>query len=392
MRNNDRSLSDLPGVRRFYAKVDRAVDDGCSVLIVVPDSSVESGLAEQLRDGLVASGCVHQSLDVEILRDHNDSIPDAVAVAADFLEPLQKGDRVNRWQAYLHHDDARGKSVLVAAWDVDLSDDVRYWLRLVHGSSMDPYDRPTFVFLVRESDVDIELLEKEHAPHLAVLWWWGVVGLLDSELCVDLELADQEVTPLRRAMLSETIGWEIDLVPDCARAWGSSDVPSLLAKTISEQAEGRTFSLDDKELYALERAHPVDRPAHQLRKAWNEGKVNEWNGRIHVSSRYEKFDRVVDRRFWNAQARILMPQFELRRQILAKQFEKIATAHEVASTTKFSDLLELGPMLNAHTWGRVDFGREDGALLRTLVAARNRIAHHTSLDDDVYAEITKICK
>ncbi|MGC0367594.1 hypothetical protein ABH922_005646 [Rhodococcus sp. 27YEA15] len=390
MRNNDRSLSSLPGVRRFYAQVDRAVDDGRSVLIVVPDSSVELGLAEQLRDGLVGSGCVHQSLDVEILRDHNDSIPDAVAAAVNFLEPLQNDDRVNRWQAYLHHDDARSKSVLVAAWDVDLSNDVRYWLRLVHGSSMDPYDRPTFVFLVRESDVDIELLEKEHAPHLAVLWWWGVVGLLDSELCVDLELADQEVTPLCRAMLSETIGWEIDLVPDCARTWGSSNVPSILAKTILEHAEGRTFSLDDKEVYALDHASLADRPAHELRNAWNEGKVNAWNGRIHVSSRYDKFDRVVDRRFWNAQARILMPQFEHRRQILAKRFEKLATASEIANTLKHSDFLELGPMLNAHTWGRVDFGREDGALLRTLVDARNKIAHHTSLGDDVYAEITKI--
>lgn len=391
MRSEGWSLSDLPGVRRFFAKIDQAIDDGCSVLVVVPNSSIESGLAEQIRDGLTLTGCVHHALDKEILQECDGSIPDAAAVTADFLTPLQNKDRVNRWQSYLHHEDARGKSILVAAWDVELSEHISYWLRLIHGSSMDMEDRPTFVFLVRETDVDVELLEKEHALNLTVLWWWGVIGLLDSELCTDLELADQEVTPLRRAMLSETLGWEIDLLPDCARTWGPSDPPSHLAKGVTEHDTEREFTLDSRELHSIEHARLDDRPPHQLRKAWNEGNVNAWDGHIHVSVRYANFEQVVYRRFWNAQARILMPQFERHRQRMAKRFEKIASAQEVRETKKDSELLELGRMLNSHDWGRVDFGQEDGTLLKLLVLARNKIAHHTSLDDDIYTAISEIC-
>ena len=108
------------------------------------------------------------------------------------------------------------------------------------------------MFLLRDTDVNVEILEKEHAPHVSVLWWWDVIGLLDSELCADLALTGQHITPLRRAMLAESIGWELDLAQVCARMWGSSDAPSVLAKALSEQVRGSAFVMDATALQAAQ--------------------------------------------------------------------------------------------------------------------------------------------
>jgi hypothetical protein len=386
------SLSTLPGGRRFFARISDVVDDGRSVVVVIPHAAVNSGLAQQIRDGIHAARCVHVSLDREILYECQGSIPEAASLAADFLDPLANIDHTNRWRAYLHHEESGGKSVLVAGWDVELAEDVSYWLRLVHGSSLDPEDRPTFVFLVRDTDVNVELLEKEHAPHVTVLWWWDVIGLLDSELCADLALAGQHINPLRRAMLAESIGWELDLTEACARMWGSADAPSVLAKALSEQVQGPAFVMDADELHAVQDPEAGDRPPHALRQAWNDGNVNAWEGQIFVSARYIDFAQIVERRFWNAQARILMPYLERQRQRMAKRFEKLASTRDIEEVSGESGLLELGRMLNAHYRRRVDFGVDDETLLKMLVLARNKIAHHESLDDDLYAAITEICR
>jgi hypothetical protein len=384
-------LGQLPGARRFFAKVNRAIDDGRSVFIVVPESSVESGLAARIRDGVTAARCVHVALDREVLLRHQGSIPAAAAVAADFLDPLDTDDHVDRWQAYLRHDEARGRSVLVAGWDIDLTDDVSYWLRLVHASALHPDERPTFVFLVRESDVDVGSLEKEHSPNLTVLWWWGAIGLIDSELCADLALGGDEITPLRRAMLSECVGWELELAGGCARTWGSADSPTVLAKAMIDQVRGPIFSLNADELHAVENARVRDRPPAKLLNAWNRGEVNAWEGQVFVSARYRDFADIVDRRFWHAQARILMPFFERQRLRMAKRFEKLATPRQITETAGESGLLELGRMLSAHRKRHVAFGPEDETLLRMLVLARNKIAHHECLNDEAYAAIAELC-
>ena len=108
------SLSALPGARRFFARISDAVDEGRSVLVVIPDAAVDSGLAQQIREGIQAARCVHVTLDQQILHQCRRSIPEAAALAADFLDPLTGADYTNRWQSYLHHEDSGGKSVLVA--------------------------------------------------------------------------------------------------------------------------------------------------------------------------------------------------------------------------------------------------------------------------------------
>jgi hypothetical protein len=384
------SMTTLPGPRRFFARISDAVDEGQSVLVVIPHAAVDSGLAQQIYAGIKAARCIHVALDGLILEQCEGSIPSAAALAADFLEPLNDSPYTNRWQSYLHHEESGRKSVLVAGWDIDLTEDVSYWLRLVHASSLDPEDRPTFVFLVRDSDVNIEVLQKEHAPHLSVLWWWDVIGLLDSELCADLALTGQHVSPLRRAMLAESIGWELNLAEACARMWGSSDAPSVLSKALCEQAQGSAFLLDRSELSALQDHETGNSPPRALRGAWNDGNVNAWEGQILLSSRYSDFAQIVERRFWSAQARILMPYLEGQRQRMAKRFEKLASTREIEDACGGSGLLELGRMLHAHHRRRVDFGAKDETLLKMLVLARNKIAHHESLSDDLYAAIAEI--
>ncbi len=387
---DETALAALPGPRRFFTRISSATDSGRNVLVVVPRFAVESGLAQQIRTGIEQARCVHASLDRELLEKCGGSIPEAAAIAADFIEPLADLDTTNRWKSYLQHDESDGKVILAAGWDVDLTEDVSYWLRLVHGSSLDPESQPRFVFLVRDSDVNVDSLAKEHAPHLSVLWWWDVIGIIDSELCADLALGDQPITPLRRAMLAESLSWEIHLAEACANMWGPIDPPSVLAKALAEAADGESFTLDVNEIGALQNSGRTNCPPVMLRRAWNAGYLNAWEGRLELSSRYTEFTDVCDRRFWSAQVRILMPFLEGQRRRIAQRFEKLASKSDVAEVSGASGLLELGRMLHAHHRRRVDFGAEEEQLLKMLVMARNRIAHHESLGDDLYAAITEM--
>ena len=383
-------LAGLPGPRRFFKRISEAADSGRTVLVVVPACALESVLAQQIHEGIEKARCVHGALSRDLLDRCGGSIPEAAAIAADFIDPLSGMDTTNRWKSYLHHEESDGKVILATGWDADLSEDLSYWLRLVHSSSLEPESRPRFVFLVRDSDVKVEALAKEHAPHLSVLWWWDVLGMLDSELCADLALGQQRVTPLRRAMLAESLGWEVHLADACADMWAPTDPPSVLVKALRESSEAAPFTLDRGQLDAVRNSGRTECPPAALRPAWNAGHVNAWEGRIEPSSGYSGFAEVVDRRFWSAQVRILMPFLEGQRQRLARRFEKLASPSEVESVCGASGLLELGRMLYAHHRRRVDFGAEDGRMLEVLVLARNKIAHHESLGDDLYAAISEM--
>jgi hypothetical protein len=391
MRSEGLPLTELPGPRRFFTRVSNAVDDGRNVILVIPRFALSSTLAEEIRTGIHSARCVNASLREATLRRCDGSIPEAAALAAEFIEPLDYSGHHNRWQAYLNHPESGGKSIMVAAWDADLAEDISYWLRLVHGSSLDPESRPVFVFLVRDSDVDIDALAKEHAPHLSVFWWWDVIGMLDSELCADLALTGERITPLRRAMLAESIGWEIQLAPRCAKMWGAYDAPSLLIKALRENAGGPEFKPNPEELRALKDGMKTDIPPVPLREAWNDGHINAWEGKLLPSVRHAEFEHIAERRFWGAQARILMPYLESQRQRFAERFEKLASPGDVREVSGESGLLELGRMLYAHHRRRVDFGSTDEEILKILVLARNKIAHHKSLGDDLYAAVSDIC-
>jgi hypothetical protein len=385
------ALTSLPGPRRFFGRISAVTGEGRNVLVVVPSYAVESGLALEIRRGIEHMRCVHAALDKELLLSCKGSIPEAAALAADFMEPLSALDTTNRWKAYLNHDESAGKIILVIGWDVDgLDEDASYWLRLVHSSSLDPESQPRFVFLVRDTDLNVEALAKEHSPHLSVLWWWDVIGTLDSELCAELALSDQPVSALRRAMLAESLAWEIQLAEPCARMWGAGDPPSLLRKAFDENADGSAFTLRAAELDAVRNSGTTVSPPPTLRPAWNAGRLDSWEGRIELSTNYEDFHPVLERRFWSAQVRILMPLLEGQRQRFAQRFEKLASEVDIAEISGKSGLLELGRMLNGHHRRYVDFGAEEEELLKILVMTRNKIAHHESLDDDLYAAVVAI--
>ena len=189
------------------------------------------------------------------------SIPVAVEREMGFLTPLTAAGSADRWRCYIDHEDARGKTVLLDAWEADLRDGLEYWLRLVHATAVDPADRPTFLVLTRERDLPVDLLHKEHAMNLEVRWWWNVFGLLDTELCVDLALAHEPApSPLRRAMLTELIAWEVDRAPECARLWPPDAPASILAKVVTELREHASFTLDRGERHAVDHARSSTGP------------------------------------------------------------------------------------------------------------------------------------
>lgn len=145
---------------------------------------------------------------------------------------------------------------------------------------------------------------------------------------------------------------------------------------------GNAFPLSPGEKSALDRPPNLRRPPEDLRTAWSEGRVDVWNGGYHVSAHFAGFERILDRRFWSAQARILMPMLERARADYEKSFRSLAPKHVVDQALAESELLELGPMAWAHRNQRV---RLSGySRLAELVPIRNKIAHSEAVDGELF--------
>ena len=116
MPSEEWQLAELPGPRRFFARISQAVDTGRNVIVVLPRSALSSTLAGEIREGIQRARCVHAYLSDATLEHCSGSIPEAAARTLDFINTLDDSQHHNRWLSYLNHPESGGKTVLIARW------------------------------------------------------------------------------------------------------------------------------------------------------------------------------------------------------------------------------------------------------------------------------------
>lgn len=353
----------LPGPVAHLDAITAALDDGLTCLWLVPDTLVESGVADQLVDDLadrpnsvqvpppkgdalahrpVAES--HKSL-VGLATDEQpppwardvfglltddpwpQSIPDladstppttpspslANRLAETLDEPAKSaGDPV---RALVGSSELRGRVIVVRAWDeLDPADVADLLVRLpavVKELGVPPADRPRLLMATRLRDLPDGVLDLIDSVTTSVTWWWGAVGRLDTAVVVALERSRRARTtsvehPVReqviREVIAEVAGPDLTLAGNLATTWDGR-----LATLTAELPEHRTAA---GHVVTANYRTTTARPPVQFRTVWARGLVELWDGQVrpnHAIIAPNERDDDLRAKIWRGQNRALTP-------------------------------------------------------------------------------------
>ncbi|WP_335940758.1 hypothetical protein [Streptomyces sp. PTD5-9] len=299
------------------------------------------------------------------------------------------------------------RPVVVRAWCEPVPSAAAHLLRRLVATAKEaglpPSRRPRALVVASADDLPSGLPDQLAREDIAVHWWWGATGRLDTATVVALArplLASvTERRQLREAVTQATItevcGPFLDVAAALAGRWNGS--PEALTSAL----RGVIADLPGPAVVPPQRAenarHPGHRPDERLLAAWNAGAVDSWDGRFRRHPSYDlTHDQAVSAHVWLAQNHVLLPLLDdareqftatvrLRTRVpparLAQDYgprREPGTAPE--PTDSALSMLELGAMWSAHCDGALALTPAERRRLRTLREARNLLAHRTPLD------------
>jgi hypothetical protein len=370
---------DLPGVRRFWRRVETAVGDGVSVVLVCPNrdaSDVLEGLASGRRrfgwsvtftelDGLALNPTER------ILELHGVLTP--VGSRLDVRSVSQLAELSGR---VLWVDGMGSGAEAVRVW-------LTYLARFVEGvKAVPPASRMVIVTALAGAAAPTTL---SSAPLTRVMWWWGLLGPLDVATFIEQECKDN---PNGEAAA-------------CAAAVARFDLE--LAEMLLEQP-GFWYGDPTRlrallQSYAREQGFPTtglpnmsgdaSSPSPCLRSAWSEGRLEWWHGRVEPHSAVVSQDDPSAHYgglLWEGQIRSLLPELEIRRkrlgvwvqtrELIIDHYDLLAELHDGDDAVPLAEL-EIGPL--AFLVGRLadnaQTTRQQASYAHTLRLARNDLAH-----------------
>jgi hypothetical protein len=386
----DHTVTDhaLPGPAAHLDAITAALDDGLTCLWLVPDTLVESGVADQLVDDLAdrpdsvqvpppeADALTYRPVAVShpspvgfatdeqppawardvfsLLTDDPwpPSIPDlaestpptapnpslAERLAETLDEPATSASDTVR--ALVGSLELRGRVIVVRAWnELDPADMADLLVRLpavVKELGVPPADRPRLLMATRLRDLPDGVLDLIDSVTTSVIWWWGAVGRLDTAVVVALERSRRARTtsvehPVReqviREVIAEVAGPDLALAGHLATTWDGR-----LATLAAELPEHRTAPGNA----ATANYRPTTvRPPLQFRTTWARGLLELWDGQIrpnHAIIALNERDDDLRAKVWRGQNRALTPFIDEHR----ARFENLVRSR--ASMTVLAEL------------------------------------------------------
>lgn len=224
---------------------------------------------------------------------------------------------------------------------------------------------------------------------LATLWWWNRIARWDTAAHIshiDGPRIDERIlADIRAETIVEVARWDLTLAEQLARDWPGD--PAELATRLHRVSA---------ELSSESRDRCGVRPAEHLLDAWDAGQLDGWHDVYAPAASPHRLRRLV----WAAQARIVLPWIEQRREVLQER------AIAKMGRRRFTEALQLvcdGPLIDA---GLVEIGdlykvieaRLGGAApqLRStawrLRDARNKVAHLNPLTLGELGELVNVCR
>ncbi|PAM99604.1 hypothetical protein CJI59_22155 [Streptomyces sp. Alain-F2R5] len=252
---------------------------------------------------------------------------------------------------------------------------------------------------------------------VAVHWWWGVIGRLDTATVVALSRPSLD-SPLARKQLYEAVaqatiteicGPFLDVASALAARWADGrpeTLPDALREVIEAEPDLDVSLLADQTLARS----PGTYPDETLLPAWNAAAVESWDGRLrrHPAHLLDN-DHAMASQVWLAQNHVLLPLLDVSRerfadivranariplQSLAEQYGPRRDLDEGGmSPSTLIETMEVGAMWGAFRDGVIGLTQRDRRHLRILRDARNRLAHRTPLDGEgLQTLIAELCR
>lgn len=212
---------------------------------------------------------------------------------------------------------------------------------------------------------------------LEIMRWWGVIEPLDALLAAT-ELSDGRHDPAVMAAVAELAGWDLATLAQLAEWDGRL---SSLATHVDEVVRTGVPGEAPLELSAVTEA-----PTGPLATAWAGGRIDAWRGWAlpHLTAVRDPMAEA-NRRVWQAQVGVLFGDVEIERARLVAWLEREEQSARLQRRQEWTDraIDELEPgalhaFVLAHRRLRISERRL--ALIEQLKQLRNDLAHRTPID------------
>ncbi|WP_447925555.1 hypothetical protein [Georgenia muralis] len=373
-------LLDLPGPKKLATAIATRVEHGHSVVLVLPDHLVEGGIANAFLDRVAS---ITNALFIEGGDPEStavDQVVDAIGADGSWVPSMDPWRSLAEWRSF------RGFRVLLRSWKHHFATVLPTWHSILMGTPHEPADRPVVIFAVRTSDVADIRLDRLGDVFLDVVWWWGVIDRLDTEVFLFSSL-ERPRHQLDTAVISEVTGWDLTLAHSLGTSW-DGDVQTL-ARAVKNHGTTRPVQMEvDEQLLrgSFSRRNPPDRAI----SAWNAGVIDMWGGRPRLAAWLPQAAASLDKALWQAQSKVLLPYIEDERQRLERLFTSRASRDVLRDLAADRDgILELGPMRHAVRSRRVTLAPDERESLDLLTSVRNDLAHSRPVQPDALRQLIK---
>ena len=296
-------------------------------------------------------------------------------------------------------------------------------------AGLPPARGPRALVVACTEDIPAGLPGQLAREDVAVHWWWGAVGRLDTATVVALSRPPLHSDVDRRHLLeavtqatvTEICGPFLDVAAALAARWTDGrleTLPDALGEVMAVAElpfpagavpPRRAETAGDPGRAEATR-NPGRHPDESLLAAWNAGAVESWDGRLR-SHPYQDLDHghVVAARVWLAQNHVLLPLLDDARERFAATVRRRArvplprlaeeygphrdTDAPAEPPARIIDTLELGAMWAAHCDFAIALTPAERHHLRVLRDTRNLLAHRTPLDGDhLHRLVKELCR
>lgn len=366
----------LPGPHRFAQRVVGDLEDGRSIILLVPTAGFPEGFQASVRELMPHVEVNRFRLDeliegrgrvVDVLFQRLDLSRAAGEEQVD-VAAFAGNPGLRRRLIWI---DGRGASERQCELWIDFLEQYA-----IAAAEVPRYDRTVFATL---SEGHQAARVPDSAPLLAKRWWWGVITPLDTEVFVSELARERPWRPAFTQTVSEVSGFDLGLAAMLVEGWDG--VPFNLGPL-----------LRDHEIYSRAgqgswspKPSPRPRPPSESIEAWSIGLVNAWGERDpheHACSACAAKSDALNRLVWLGQVRSLMPRIEIERQALAEWVH--ARRDRLTPWWKQQDIRSLEVSRLASIFETTGFRNDQkrASLARWLRETRNAIAHLEILDTE----------
>ncbi|HEY5833834.1 hypothetical protein [Streptomyces sp.] len=315
------------------------------------------------------------------------------------------------------------RPIVVRAWREAVPTAATHLLRRLVGTvreaGLPPAERPRSLVVAVAEDLPAGLPEQLAREDIAVHWWWGATGRLDTATVVALTRpfvggsADRQLLEaVVQATVTEICGPFLDVAAALSRTWDGQ--PETLLDELRRAVTGTAPPADARPQRWDANHRPGRRPDDGLLATWSAAAVDSWDGRLRRHPAHDIADgHAVSTGMWLAHNNALLPLLDgarekftdtvrLRSRVPLQQLavrygprvgDRTAYPASAGGPDEGLRAMELGAMWGAHLNKDIALTRTESNRLHVLWTVRNRLAHRQPLDGARLRHLaTELCR